>query len=1003
MNKKFLKTLLLGGLMFSFMGVFTACEDYDDEINNLQNQITANSDAIADIQALLAKGVVIEKVEKNAEGILLTLSDGTTQQITNGANGADGKDAAVWTIGNDGYWYKDGVKTEYKAVGTDGKDGQDGQDGKDGQDGNDGKDGNDGAMGDKGDVYVPNEDGYFHLNGEKTDIQWATAGVSAAQTETAVVITNADGTKVTISTVADLKSMVFVPQVVVDGVNGIWAGALTFNDNIICTPNVTAQYHLNPSSVKETGIDTESLSYVLLTKDYLSTRAISNVTATYKEVKDGVLTVDVDFNGTPSTGSKIDLIALQAVNAAGATITSDYHTVATDPIKAEDFYISRKSIIVRDGDNAHFWEGAQKNTAQTASLNAAKAAAITEAAAATDLLASTDDRIITVAYDKTINLNDYVGLCLKSDNNHSVFSQMSDYHLNFRYSLVDRFIIGGEAGLKVETDQQKFIKLDGDKVTPTTYTDGDNLRSSIGRTPIVKVELLHENTVLKTAYIVIEIVDNGPTPIDPEKWTAAVYPIVLANEGSNPGYFGYTADICDDEANQITAQNMNSVYSGEEVSKEEFAANYTFVPNGTRYTVEGVTYETSPVVAYSANAGQEATYGLTWTLTAEYIWDNAGVLTPKAQAVYKHNTLNHIVVLNLEANRVIPAIKTVDLNIPGKKFNEMWNDDLTLGLFNVRVPNVGENTTTNCTFINEIKSLYLEENGVSQDPVTLIQQAFDASVYGSFPSTIEYVFKGATVDTRRNGHFDVENNGKSLVWIQGLEKHLIATLNGSEVTLNNAHADTDGDGAVDNFVAEEFLNTNTLTVTYTVNTSMTTCLKDANGNERVMPIPAKDQKIIEINVRYVRPINVNEEAADAFQDGEDFGRPGTILEAADVISLVDWRGKAVIYNNMYYGYYGVQRVTVRNSGITCDIEAGENRPLPSTIKAGIVDAAALADPDLASGLTGLTIDEYFYYKNNGTVLQDDIKINFPVVVTYWWGEVEAGTVKVTVKKTKNIN
>lgn len=41
-------------------------------------------------------------------------------EITNGSNGTN---AAVWSIGEDGYWYKDDVKQAYKAVGEKGGDG----------------------------------------------------------------------------------------------------------------------------------------------------------------------------------------------------------------------------------------------------------------------------------------------------------------------------------------------------------------------------------------------------------------------------------------------------------------------------------------------------------------------------------------------------------------------------------------------------------------------------------------------------------------------------------------------------------------------------------------------------------------------------------------------------------------------------------------------------------------------------------------------------------------
>ena len=40
-----------------------------------------------------------------------------------GLPGDDGDDADVWTIGNDGYWYKNGVKQNQKAVGDVGDEG----------------------------------------------------------------------------------------------------------------------------------------------------------------------------------------------------------------------------------------------------------------------------------------------------------------------------------------------------------------------------------------------------------------------------------------------------------------------------------------------------------------------------------------------------------------------------------------------------------------------------------------------------------------------------------------------------------------------------------------------------------------------------------------------------------------------------------------------------------------------------------------------------------------
>jgi uncharacterized repeat protein (TIGR02543 family) len=47
------------------------------------------------------------------------------EQGDKGDDGDDGKDADVWTIGDDGYWYLNGVKTEYQSKGADGQNGQD--------------------------------------------------------------------------------------------------------------------------------------------------------------------------------------------------------------------------------------------------------------------------------------------------------------------------------------------------------------------------------------------------------------------------------------------------------------------------------------------------------------------------------------------------------------------------------------------------------------------------------------------------------------------------------------------------------------------------------------------------------------------------------------------------------------------------------------------------------------------------------------------------------------
>ncbi|MCD8295386.1 MAG: DUF4988 domain-containing protein, partial [Clostridia bacterium] len=144
----------------------------------LQSQITALSGNVDYLQSLINQGKVVTNVEQNGEGVTISFSDGSTYTIYNGQDGADGKDgvdgkdgndgkdADVWTIGDDGYWYLNGTKTDYKAIGSDGATGATGAQGEQGIQGEQGEKGDKGDTGADGKSYVliPNYDtGYFDL------------------------------------------------------------------------------------------------------------------------------------------------------------------------------------------------------------------------------------------------------------------------------------------------------------------------------------------------------------------------------------------------------------------------------------------------------------------------------------------------------------------------------------------------------------------------------------------------------------------------------------------------------------------------------------------------------------------------------------------------------------------------------------------------------------------------------------------------------------------------
>jgi hypothetical protein len=95
MNKKTAAKLLLAFTLTA--GVMTSCEDYDDDVTNLQEQIDKLSSTIADVERTVAAGKFVVSYSSIAGGYELLLSDGSKLTITNGvngtgANGVDGKD-----------------------------------------------------------------------------------------------------------------------------------------------------------------------------------------------------------------------------------------------------------------------------------------------------------------------------------------------------------------------------------------------------------------------------------------------------------------------------------------------------------------------------------------------------------------------------------------------------------------------------------------------------------------------------------------------------------------------------------------------------------------------------------------------------------------------------------------------------------------------------------------------------------------------------------------------
>ena len=227
----------MGALTIASVSTFTSCKDYDDDISGLQKQIDANKSTIEELSRLIKAGSVITDVKQATSGVTVTLSDGKTFSITNGLDGAPG---TAWTIGTDGYWYKDGTKTDNLARGPQGEKGEKGDQGLKGEKGDQG------LKGEKGDAdtgtsaasyeyYVPNaESGYFDIykNGEKVaqsnvkfvqEVSNTITAVKDNKTLTLCGVAGGEGQNktVVISLSGTLSSLSFRPDLYLEGIETI--------------------------------------------------------------------------------------------------------------------------------------------------------------------------------------------------------------------------------------------------------------------------------------------------------------------------------------------------------------------------------------------------------------------------------------------------------------------------------------------------------------------------------------------------------------------------------------------------------------------------------------------------------------------------------------------------------------------------------------------------------------------------------------------------------------
>ena len=82
MRKKYLSALLFGALLFASAGTFTSCKDYDDDINNLQEQINTINTTLSELKTLVGDGGVSSVTFDESTGVLTVVDANGTKAYT---------------------------------------------------------------------------------------------------------------------------------------------------------------------------------------------------------------------------------------------------------------------------------------------------------------------------------------------------------------------------------------------------------------------------------------------------------------------------------------------------------------------------------------------------------------------------------------------------------------------------------------------------------------------------------------------------------------------------------------------------------------------------------------------------------------------------------------------------------------------------------------------------------------------------------------------------------
>ena len=1000
MKRKYFSALLMGALTIASVSTFTSCKDYDDDISGLQKQIDDLNKIVKDIQSQINNGAILTDVTDVENGVKISLKkDGNPKEytITNGTSGTN----YIWEIGDDGYWYLNKKKTEYKAKGDKG---------------------DTGTAGTAGKCYVPNPaTGCFDIYQDGKKVEATQIAYTSTQENiitatwekdalTLLGVRDATDGKVTISLTTDLKALVFSPEYYYQGIEAFEMATYKFKPKTVekvnpdgnyktdapttapelfnYAPDMTASYFLNPANAKVED-KAELFSFISADKEYTrATGAKRDFRVEKVDLsKSGMVTVHTKYNGDAvksiADDNQVTVLALQYKGVNG-TVTSDFAAVRATA------YTDLQLNLASDPHACNHLYG----TALAAINNAAQ---------------------VNLKYnnDKGIDLRELIntdrvyqgGTCQGWDKN---AKEDLVKQAGFKYSFE---LVGYHKGVN-ETSQSAHAAIAADGYTMRAQMPeggkqqaygysaekANNLQNpaTINREPLVRVILTDtvNNKIASVGYLKFKITNKDTQ--DQQQ----VFPMATV---TTP----YTID-CDD--NNVMKQDLKWFNIEEQIIAQLSLSKTQFE---TTYDYEGAALDLDQFDKAELNATallpvnkigvvQHTTQDVNGTETEVLKW---AVNNQRAYAAFKSGKTSLITYIRFTKKTDATSVAKPDyvnsadkyvyvkftwtpsaINLTpstafdnGSKLVSYWYGanklDANSGFAEIHgnveavgstdnLKNGAETAAANDEFVFNISNT-LKGNKLAVNEM----KAPYAGLNSKLVLTYEFV----------SGHGLYANADGDKIFTDPLLANLVATLNKTTGVVSmkgcsdaakeklNAYAPKTGE-----------VNTLDKVLTARVKVVATMC-----GN---IDVPVNNK---EFDVKFIRPISITDATAK-FVDG-------VTTTAPLKLTFVDWRGYNFTGTRVptanYFTYYGVKSIALDIPNAKTNLNNNWNDKLSELTSKIKLNFNAPTEAQIAAEDFG-TIT----YSNNGSTV-GTFQVKIPATVTYDWGELKTEVV-VTIEKTQ---